>query len=141
MTENPEAPAFVADIGGTHVRFALSAASAEPSDRQTLECADFESPVIAAESYLSSLQLSERPRIACFAVASPIDADRVDALSRPTSRPPPELRQVLAVLGDALGTLGDADGVRVGEFAAWLASSSLPLDMVLPKSPLVDLLS
>ncbi|MGB5882327.1 MAG: glucokinase, partial [Thermoanaerobaculia bacterium] len=57
MTENPDAPALVADIGGTHVRFALSAASGGLGCRQTLDCADFESPADAGESYLSGLQL------------------------------------------------------------------------------------
>jgi glucokinase len=126
VTENPEAPAFVADIGGTHVRFALSAASAEPSDRQTLECADFESPVVAAESYLSSLQLSERPRIACFAVASPIDADRVEMTNHVWRFSVEETRRQLGlerleVINDfaaiALGipALGDEDRRRLKE--------------------------
>ncbi|MGB6639736.1 MAG: glucokinase, partial [Thermoanaerobaculia bacterium] len=78
MTENPDAPALVADIGGTHVRFALSAASGGLGCRQTLDCADFESPADAGESYLSGLQLGQRPRLACFAVASPVDGDRVE---------------------------------------------------------------
>ena len=69
------------------------------------------------------------------------DAPQVEALSGTTSRPPPELRKILAVLGDALTTLGDAEGVRVGEFAEWLASLSFPPDMVLPKSQLIELLS
>lgn len=82
MTENPDAPALVADIGGTHVRFALAAASGGLSDRRTLDCADFASPAAAAESYLSGLRLDERPRVACFAVATPIDGDLVEMTNR-----------------------------------------------------------
>jgi len=69
------------------------------------------------------------------------DAAQVEALSGTNSRPPPELRKILAALGDPLTTLGDAEGIRVGEFAEWLASLSLPPDMILPKSPLIELLS
>ena len=63
------------------------------------------------------------------------DASQLLALSETTSRPPPELREILTLLGDALTTLGDADGVRVGEFAEWLASSSLPPDMIPASTP------
>lgn len=69
------------------------------------------------------------------------DTSQIEGLSRRTSRPHPELRGILAVLGDAFDTLGDSEGVRVGEFTEWLASSRLPMDMALPKSPLMDLLS
>ena len=69
------------------------------------------------------------------------DASQIEGLSESTSRPSPELRGILTVLNDAFATLGSPEGVRVGEFVDWLASSQLPLDMALPKSPLVDLLS
>jgi hypothetical protein len=69
------------------------------------------------------------------------NTSQVEALSGGTSHPPRELREVLAVLQDALTTLEGDGGVLVGEFAAWLSSSGLPRDMALPKSPLLDLLS
>jgi glucokinase len=50
----------------------------ELSDRQTLDCADFVSPAAAAEFFLTSRQLDDRPWVACFALASPIEADRVE---------------------------------------------------------------
>jgi glucokinase len=120
VTENPNPPALVADIGGTHVRFALAAASGGPSDRQTLDCADFESPADAVESYLSSLQLSERPRVACFAVASPIDADRVEMTNHVWGFSVEETRRQLglerlevindfATIALAIPALGDED--------------------------------
>ncbi|HWQ38937.1 MAG TPA: glucokinase [Burkholderiales bacterium] len=52
MTEPP--PRLVADVGGTHVRFALVAAgSIEPQHERTLLCADFPGPVEAVRRYLA----------------------------------------------------------------------------------------
>lgn len=78
MSQNPDLFALVADIGGTHVRFALWSEGEGLGSRQTLFCADFASPAEAVQSYLGSVRPRTRPAAACFAVAAPVDEDRVE---------------------------------------------------------------
>jgi glucokinase len=124
VTANPDAAVLVADIGGTHVRFALSTAAGRLGDRQTFDCADFESPALAAESFLSGLQLGERPRVACFAVAARIGAARVETTNQVWRCSAEEPRRQLEldrleVVNDftavalSIPTLGDEDRRRI----------------------------
>ncbi len=68
-------------------------------------------------------------------------ASQLQSLLGPSVRPPPELRELFGLLADALTTLGERNEVRAGDLARWLATSGLPPDMVVPKSPLIELLS
>lgn len=74
-----EAPGLIADIGGTHVRFALVyPGETEPRDPLVLRCADYPSPNTAAEAYLTAVAPPVRPGRGAFAVASPVTGDVVD---------------------------------------------------------------
>lgn len=70
--------ALIADIGGTHVRFAIVQESGEPLDTMVMRCADYVGPAEAATAYLMATRPAERPRRAAFAVASPISGDRIN---------------------------------------------------------------
>jgi glucokinase len=72
------APGLIADIGGTNARFALVAPDSGLAERpEVLPCARFPGPAEAARAYLAHLALSEPPRRAAFAVASPVLGDRI----------------------------------------------------------------
>lgn len=67
---------LVGDIGGTHVRFGISAADGRVDRVRVLRCAEFSGPVEALHHYqqLEGLRL---PRIACFGIANPVTGDDV----------------------------------------------------------------
>jgi hypothetical protein len=69
------------------------------------------------------------------------EASQVENLLGTSVRPPPELRDLFGFLAKAMTTLGELKEVRAGDLAEWLATSGLPPDMVVPKSPLIELLS
>ncbi|MGE5547544.1 MAG: glucokinase [Solirubrobacterales bacterium] len=71
------APALIADIGGTNVRFALVRPGTAPSDVMAMRCADYPGPAEAAKAYLA-LVGGEAPQRAALAVASPVTGDRID---------------------------------------------------------------
>ncbi|MBX9635455.1 MAG: glucokinase, partial [Magnetospirillum sp.] len=73
-----DSPALIADIGGTHVRFALVSPDGVPGDPTIMRCADYAGPAQAAKAYLGSIGGGAQPRRAAFAVASPITGDAVD---------------------------------------------------------------
>ena len=58
--------ALVADIGGTHARFAVVAGN-QVLDPVVLRCADYEGPAAAARSYLAANFPDRRPVRAAFA--------------------------------------------------------------------------
>lgn len=70
--------ALIADIGGTHVRFAMVEPGRGPGDPTVLRCADYAGPTEAARAYLAAMAPDSHPRRAAFAVASAITGDRVD---------------------------------------------------------------
>ncbi|MGE5503516.1 MAG: glucokinase [Actinomycetota bacterium] len=78
-----DAPALIADIGGTHVRFALARPGSEPADVMVMRCADYPGPAEAATAYLEAVTPPVRPARAAFAVASPITGDRIDLTNSP----------------------------------------------------------
>ncbi len=66
---------LVADIGGTHARFALvSGADPTPDDEQVLSTGDYDDFVAAVETYLGALS-GERPVGGFCAIANPVRGD------------------------------------------------------------------
>ncbi len=69
------APNLIADIGGTHARFALAdGPESMPFDAKTLFCSDYATLVDAVESYLGDVS-SPRPDRACFSIATAVEKD------------------------------------------------------------------
>jgi glucokinase len=91
------APALIADIGGTHVRFALVRPGEEPADTVKMRCADYSGPAEAAMAYLSAVNPPAKPRRAAFAVASPIGGDRIDLINSPWGFSIEGVRQALGL--------------------------------------------
>ncbi|HTH16409.1 MAG TPA: glucokinase [Magnetospirillum sp.] len=69
---------LIADIGGTHARFALVDAKGKTGEPTVMRCADYAGPTQAAKAFLASFGGGATPRRAAFAVASPISGDVVD---------------------------------------------------------------
>jgi glucokinase len=89
------APRLVADVGGTHARFALAAADgAPPAQERTLACADFPSLSAAAAAYLAAAG-NPPVREACIAVAGPVTGDRIEFTNRAWSFSIAETRAAL----------------------------------------------
>ena len=74
--------ALVADIGGTHARFAL-VESGEVYHATVLRCADYEGPAAAAKAFLAAHCSDSHPARGAFAVASAITGDRVELTNSP----------------------------------------------------------
>jgi len=68
-------------------------------------------------------------------------SSRLETLRRIPARPSPELKQALDVLDRAVREMGSSEEVRAGDLAEWLATSDLPADLALPKSPIIEILS
>ena len=120
-----EQPALIADVGGTHVRFALVAPGRPPAETVILRCSDYAGPAEAARGYLQAVAPGAVPRRAAFAVASPITGDRVDFTNSPWSFSVAATRDAigldrLEVINDfaavalSMPYLGAEDLVRVG---------------------------
>jgi glucokinase len=75
-------PALLADIGGTHARFAL-AMDDGVHDPLVLRCLDYDSPTTAAAAYMAQHPEAGTPDRGAFAVASPIEGDRVEMTNSP----------------------------------------------------------
>ncbi|NQV48253.1 MAG: glucokinase [Rhodospirillaceae bacterium] len=70
-------PRLVADIGGTHARFALVGALGNtPTQVQTLQTSSFPGIVEAVSHYLESIS-APHPSTACIAVACPVAGDDI----------------------------------------------------------------
>lgn len=81
---DPDAPLLVADIGGTHARFALAQrgdTGVGLTQRATLEAAAFGAFADAVDAYLESGPL--RPAHAAFAVAGPLHHDPIALTNSP----------------------------------------------------------
>lgn len=77
-------PALVADIGGTNARFALadySGNGVSVRDVQAFRVEDFESIRDAVHAYLEAVAVA--PKIACFAVAAPTNANVIEFTNSP----------------------------------------------------------
>ena len=78
MSAGSAVSGLIADIGGTNARFALVGPGGETTAERVLKCADFPGPAEAAQVYLAETQPAALPRLAAFAVASPVIGDVVD---------------------------------------------------------------
>lgn len=89
---------LVADIGGTHTRFAL-AQGAAVHEEATLASADFPGPREAVRKYLDGVTVeSSRVREAAFAIAAPLaGADRVNMTNQHWQFSVSELRRELGL--------------------------------------------
>ena len=79
-----DAPALIADIGGTNARFALATADGRILAEQVLSGADYADLVGAASAYLAGIS-GPRPRRAAVAVATPVTGDWVQFTNSPWS--------------------------------------------------------
>jgi glucokinase len=120
---------LLADIGGTNVRFATQAPGQRPVALQVLSADAFATLADATDAYLARLAPAERPRVAAFAVASPVIGDRIEMTNRAWSFSIETLRQALGldrllVVNDveavalALPALGAADLMQIGNGTA-----------------------
>lgn len=124
-----DGPRLLADVGGTNVRFAIQRPGEQPSSPGVLSADAFATLADAARAYLADVDLADRPRIAAFAVASPVVGDRVDMTNRNWSFSIDALRRKLRVdrllvvndleaVALALPVLDAADLVRIGQGTA-----------------------
>jgi glucokinase len=121
---NPRPIALVADIGGTHARFALAnLETLEIQNFRKLKVSDYKSLEAATESYLATL--SVRPLIASFAVAGPVDGERISLTNSSWSFTRQAMRAITATdhiafvndyeaLAYALPSLSEKDWQKVG---------------------------
>lgn len=79
----PQIRRLVADLGGTHARFALADAAGGLYRERVLETIEYASPVEAALAYLAESAAAEPPQEAVFAVAGPIFGDQVQFTNSP----------------------------------------------------------
>jgi glucokinase len=112
---------LVADIGGTHARFALCGPDGEPRDEEWLQVADHPGVVEAARAYLAGRKAAD----AVFAVATPVDSDRIELTNAPWAFSIRATREALglerlAVINDfaaqalAVPRLASDDRIRIG---------------------------
>lgn len=93
---------LVADIGGTHARFALLDDQGERHGLKTLRCDDFDRLDQAIEHYLATAAVEAglsalRPRRAALAVATPISGDQLRLTNRQWTFSVAALRQQLGL--------------------------------------------
>jgi len=69
--------ALIADIGGTHARFALVGPDGSAGEMVVLRCREFAGPVEAAQAFLRTQRPAGRVASGAFAVASALSGDRV----------------------------------------------------------------
>ena len=112
---------LVADIGGTHARFALCGSDGEPRDEEWLQVADHPGVVEAARAYLAGRKVAD----AVFAVATPVASDRIELTNAPWAFSIRATREALglerlAVINDfaaqalAVPRLASGDRIRIG---------------------------
>lgn len=125
---NPEAyPCLIADVGGTHVRFArVLEPGAGPTDIETVATADHATMALAAAAYRGSANTARPFRGAAIAVAAPITHGRIrltnnaftidaDTMRRDLELDTVQLVNDFEAQAWALPTLGDDDLVVLGE--------------------------
>ena len=70
-------PRLIADVGGTHARFALETAQGRFSAQASMRCADHSDFLAAVRAYLATLPAGTRIAHAAVAIANPVEGDRV----------------------------------------------------------------
>ena len=138
---------LIADIGGTNARFALRCDSAPYfSAVETLKCADFPHIFDAIDRYIELTQPGEVSHF-CFAVAGPVQDQRIDFLNNHWSVSADELqaryqleRAVLlndfVAIAYSLPALGEDDLMRVGDCQKPLAKDNFAYCVIGPGSGL-----
>jgi len=117
-------PGLIADIGGTHARFALCGADGTVGKPLVLACHDFPDLTRAAQDYLTQVAPA-RPRRGAFAVASPVLGDVIRMTNHPWTFAIDSVRRDLglddlnvlndfAAIAHAVPYLQPADQVQVG---------------------------
>lgn len=105
---------LLADVGGTHVRFALADTQATTpllSDSiRRYRTADFDTLADAVRHYLKAVD--EQPRVAVFALAAPVVGDEVQFTNHSWTMRIPTLREELAL--DRLGAINDFSAMSYG---------------------------
>jgi len=101
---------LVADIGGTHARFALVDESGVVRP-ETYRCADYTGPAEAARAYLAEHGGDTVPVRGAFAVASVLSGDRVAMTNSPWNFSIEETRRVLAL--SRLETINDFTAIAL----------------------------
>jgi glucokinase len=120
----PTWPRLLADIGGTHARFAIAHGPAAIEDLRVLPCAQFASLYLAIRKYLASVG-EPRLRHAALAIATPVDGDAVQMTNHPWRFSIARLRslldmQTLLVVNDvaaaamAATTLSEGESEQIG---------------------------
>ncbi|MBF0324405.1 MAG: glucokinase [Alphaproteobacteria bacterium] len=71
-------PALIADIGGTHARFALVDESGAIGEMMVYRCREHAGPAEAAQLFLDHMKPAKAPVAGAFAVASALSGDRVE---------------------------------------------------------------
>lgn len=115
---------LLADVGGTHARFALEQVDGRITGARVLRVADYPDPLTAIRAYLA-LEAAPSPSRAGIAIATPIDGDAVRMTNHGWAFSITALRDALGlerllVLNDftalalALPTLTDAERVAIG---------------------------
>jgi glucokinase len=104
-------PRLLADVGGTNVRFAIQRRGGASTDLHVMSDSGFPTLAAAAEAYLGGLDAADRPRVAAFAVASPVIGDRVALTNRAWSFSIEALRRTLGL--DALHIVNDLEAVAL----------------------------
>ncbi|TAN55874.1 MAG: glucokinase [Magnetospirillum sp.] len=104
------AVALVADIGGTHARFAL-VEGGEVLHPTVLRCADYEGPAAAATAFLAANCPGRHPVRGAFAVASAIVGDRIELTNSPWRFSIEATRQHLGL--ERLGVVNDFTAVAL----------------------------
>lgn len=77
MPELAKSAVLLADIGGTHVRFALTGADGMPRDVAVLICGEHPDLLSATRTYLNEIPADKQPTRGAFAIACPVKGDRV----------------------------------------------------------------
>jgi|CXWL01.1.fsa_nt_gi glucokinase len=90
-------PRLVADIGGTHARFALVDDAGAFVARGSSRCREHGSPAEAARAFLTGAGGTANPREAAFAVAGPVDGDFLALTNCPWQFSLDETRQALGL--------------------------------------------
>lgn len=101
---------LVADIGGTHARFALVDESGIVRP-ETYRCADFAGPAEAARAYLAEHGGDSVPVRGAFAVASAVSGDRVAMTNSPWTFSIEETRHILGL--SRLETINDFTAIAL----------------------------
>ncbi len=108
---NENAPALLADIGGTNARFALGEKDGTVHSIKSLICRDYGSPAEAARAYLDDLPATAAAKRAAFALASPVSGDVIAMTNHPWTFSIEETRKKLGL--DRLEAVNDFTAIAL----------------------------